>query len=127
MVHSCESFQETRANPPKVRIHCWEKPQGPFQRVHVGYAGPFMGILVDTFSKWPEVRMEDNTTTETTTNLCRDILSIFGVPMVLESDNGTQFASMEFARAPYHPATNGTAERFIQFILDDKYAPASTS
>ena len=130
MVINCQSCQETRANPPKVPIHCWEKAEGPFQRVHVDYAGPFMGsyffILVDAFSKWPEVRIVNNITKETTINTCRNIFSTFGVLIILVSDNGTQFSSTEFAHflkfngvihkfsAPYHPATNGQAERFIQ-------------
>ncbi|XP_062699969.1 uncharacterized protein K02A2.6-like, partial [Aedes albopictus] len=57
---------------------------------------------------------------------CRQFFSTYGIPSVLVSDNGPQFTSGEFAKfldlngvvhkfsAPYHPATNGQAERFIQ-------------
>ena len=51
---------------------------------------------------------------------------MYGIPTQLVSDNGPQFTSEEFASfmkrngikhirsAPYHPSTNGTAERFVQ-------------
>ena len=51
-----------------------------------------------------------------------------GIPCQLVSDNGPQFASEEFAQfmrangvkhircAPYHPASNGAAERLVQTV-----------
>lgn len=130
LVKDCVSCQANRANPPKVSFHCWEAPSRPFQRVHADYAGPFMGfyylILIDAFSKWPEVRVVNNMTTETTIRACREFFSTYGIPSVFVSDNGPQFTSADFEKflklngvvhkfsAPYHPATNGQAERFIQ-------------
>ncbi len=50
----------------------------------------------------------------------------FGLPQLLVSDNGPQLVSEEFEvfmkaneiqhiqSAPYHPSTNGLAERFVQ-------------
>ena len=126
LVLNCASCQDTRANPPSVSFHCWETPSEPFQRVHADYAGPFMGlyflILIDAYSKWPVARVVSSMTTETTIQEC----STYGIPSVFVSDNSRQFTSSEFAKflklnrivhklsAPYHPATNGQAERFIQ-------------
>ena len=54
------------------------------------------------------------------------MFAIHGLPEQLVSDNGAQFVSDEFSHfvkqngikhirsAPYHPASNGLAERFIQ-------------
>jgi len=51
---------------------------------------------------------------------------LYGIPKQLASDNGPRFLSSEFGNfmkqngikhlrsAPYHPASNGLAERFIQ-------------
>lgn len=129
-IKDCASCQANRANPPKISYHCWETPTEAFQRVHADYAGPFLGfyylILIDAYSKWPEVRVVKNMTTETTIRLCREYFSTYGIPSVFASDNGPQFTSNEFGKflkmngvvhkfsAPYHPATNGQAERFIQ-------------
>ena len=66
------------------------------------------------------------TQTTKTTKVLRNIFASYGLPEQLVSDNGPQFVSEEFRRftreygikhirsAPYHPATNGAAERFIQ-------------
>lgn len=46
-------------DPQKVPLQQWPVPPGPWYRVHVDFAGPFMNtmlfILVDAYSKWPEV------------------------------------------------------------------------
>ena len=65
------------------------------------------------------------TTTKTVNRLLR-FISTFGIPTVLVSDNGPQFASGKFATfcgqndiqhhrtPPYHPASNGQCERMVQ-------------
>ena len=82
-------------------------------------------IVVDAFSKWPEVvQMSSTTATGTIKELTR-IFAQQGFPKVLVSDNGTQFTSQEFQSycqqhgiqhirsPPYHPQSNGQAERFV--------------
>ncbi|XP_041376684.1 uncharacterized protein K02A2.6-like [Gigantopelta aegis] len=81
-------------------------------------------IMVDAYSKWPEVVQMNKTTSGRT--LLRTIFARNGLPIQLVSDNGPQFTSEEFATfmkangvehvtsAPYHPSTNGLVERFVQ-------------
>ncbi len=83
-------------------------------------------IAVDAHSKWPEVVPMKSTTSEKTVSLLRTIFSRNGLPEQICKDNGQQFVSDEFQKfmklngvrhitsAPYHPATNGLAERFVQ-------------
>ncbi|KAJ8357039.1 hypothetical protein SKAU_G00198330 [Synaphobranchus kaupii] len=96
------------------------------------FAGPFEGhmflVVVDAHSKWPEVKLMGSTTTSKTIQALRGLFSRHGLPEVLVSDNGPQFISSEFATflqesgvkhlrsAPFHPATNGQAERFVQTL-----------
>lgn len=66
------------------------------------------------------------TSTERTIEELRLIFSRFGLPQQLVSDNSPQLVSKEFkafleengihhiTSAPYHPATNELAERFVQ-------------
>ena len=66
------------------------------------------------------------TTSTKTIEVLRPIFSRNGISAQIVSDNGSQFSSDEFATymkrngikhfksAPYHPATTGLAERFIQ-------------
>lgn len=126
----CVNCNKIRNNPPKVFTHPWETPNQPMDRVHIDFAGPFMisyfFILVDAYTRWPEIHTVKNMTAANTIPLLRKIFSVFGLPRVLVSDNAQTFVCYEFRKflkdngivhklsAPYHPATNGLAERYVQ-------------
>ena len=92
--------------------------------------GPFLGatflIVVDAYSKWLEVIPMSSTTAERTITELRKLFATHGLPTQVVTDNGPQFISQEFEvflkangiqhyrSAPYHPATNGEAERYVQ-------------
>ena len=130
LVWSCQACQSTRNQPPVVPLHPWPWSTSPWERIHVDFAGPFLGsmflVLVDSHSKWMEVEPMETTMTERTVEVLRALFARYGLPKCLVSDNGSQFVSKEFAEflaangvqhirsAPYHPATNGAAERFVQ-------------
>jgi len=61
VVHRCNSCQMNARNPPIASLHPWELPARPWQRLHVDYAGPFMGrmffVAADAFSKFVEIRI----------------------------------------------------------------------
>ena len=83
-------------------------------------------MVVDAHSKWLEVAIMKSTSSERTIEELRSTFSRFGLPQQLVSDNGPQLVPEEFKTfmeensiqhiksAPYHPATNGLAERFVQ-------------
>jgi len=87
-------------------------------------------VVVDAHSKFPEVVVLPNQTAETTIVALREIFARYGVPINLVSDNGSNFTSTEFTKflsengirhirsAPFHPATNAQAERFVQTFKD---------
>ena len=56
--------------PPKAPLHPWEWPEFPCSRIHIDYAGPFMGkmflVLVDAHSKWMDVHVVRPATSLTT-------------------------------------------------------------
>lgn len=68
----------------------------------------------------------NTSTSAATINELRKTFSQFGIPEMVVSDNGTSFTSEEFkffrkqngmkhvTSAPYHPATNGLAERAVE-------------
>lgn len=132
MAQSCANCNAHRNNPPKVNVHNWQPASAPMQRVHMDFAGPFMGkmflILVDAYTKWPEVHIITNITAKNTIEKCRQMFAAFGLPQTLVTDNGKTFISSEFQQfldvngikhkltAPYNPATNGQAERFVQTL-----------
>ena len=67
LASSCTACQQTKQAPPLAPLHTWLWPQRPWQRIHVDFAGPFLGkmfiLIVDTHSKWPEIHMVHDTTT----------------------------------------------------------------
>lgn len=83
-------------------------------------------LIIDAHSKWVEIFPMNSTTTTNTIEKLRILFSQLGLPKVIVSDNGPQFVSEEFhlfltqngikhiTSAPYHPRTNGQAERLVQ-------------
>ncbi|XP_039450654.1 uncharacterized protein K02A2.6-like [Culex pipiens pallens] len=129
LIKACNECAAVAKTDTKTALSSWPIPERPWQRLHVDYAGPVDGtyflVLVDALSKWPEVVPTRRITTEKTLAILRNIFSRFGMPEVLVSDNGRQFCSEHFERycdvngimhlktAPYHPQSNGQAERFV--------------
>ncbi len=59
LAKSCSKCQEHRKPPATAPLHPWEWPEKPWKRIHIDYAGPFLGhmflILVNAHSKWMDV------------------------------------------------------------------------
>ena len=95
------------------------------KRIHIDFAGPFNGlsylVVVDAFSKWPETFIMSSTTSEKTISVLRTLFSRTGVPQILVSDNGTQFASREFKM---FMEKNGIRHKF-ECALSSQYKRAS--
>ena len=131
-VKGCSACQEVKNAPPKAPLNPWPWPQTPWDRIHADFAGPIQNkmllVLVDSHSKWPEVCILTKTTANITIATLREIFARNGIPREFVSDNGPQFVSQEFHQfmtengirhirtSPYHPASNGAAERFVQTV-----------
>lgn len=129
LVSQCQPCGETAKAPVKMKLASWPVPNGPWERVHIDYMGPFHEkmylVLVDAFSKWPEVFRMSSATTSVTVERIFECCSRFGSMITLVSDNGPQFTSAEFEEfcsvnnithltsPPYHPQSNGQAESFV--------------
>ena len=142
MVKSCKTCSVNQKSPPIAPLHPWEWPRTPWTRLHMDYAGPFMGkmflVIIDAHSKWLEVFPVSSANSTQTTTVLRKVFSTHGIPEIIVSDNGSAFTSSEFEvftkqngirhlkSAPYHPSTNGLAERAVQIFKRGmkKSAPA---
>ena len=112
--------------------HTWPREQEPWSRVHMDHGHvPGVGlllILVDAFSGWPEAVPVADRRAETVKRVLRSIFSRNGVPRVLVSDNAAEFADQDLCgwllrigcrpvkTPPYHPQSNGLAERMVQTV-----------
>ncbi|VDI23998.1 Hypothetical predicted protein [Mytilus galloprovincialis] len=122
--------QESRKLPAEAPLHPWEYPNHPWSRIHIDFAGPFMNksflIMVDAYSKWIDIHVMNSTTSEATIAKLQQTFATHGLCDLIISDNGAAFTSKEFAdyvklngiehrtSAPWHPASNGCAERAVQ-------------
>ena len=127
---TCSPCAEHQNLPSKVPVHPWMVPEKPWSRVHIDHAINFMGsnwlVLTDAYTKYPCIHQTTSTSTKSTISLLEEDFAHFGYPHTIVSDNATTFTSDEFKQwcktrgiihltgAPYHPATNGAAERLVQ-------------
>ena len=85
-------------------------------------------VVVDYYSRWPELSRLDNQTSSNLISKLTSILAVHGIPDVIISDNSPQFASTEFRNfaadfgfthstsSPHYPESNGEAERAVQTV-----------
>ncbi|XP_055589596.1 uncharacterized protein K02A2.6-like [Uranotaenia lowii] len=128
-VSSCPHCAMASKSPAIAPPILWPKTTRPWQRVHIDFAGPISDeyylLVIDSHSKWPEIVPTSRITSTATINLLRNIFARLGNPETIISDNGLQFTSAEFDQfcatngishirtAPFHPQSNGQAERFV--------------
>ena len=131
LAKGCEPCRSVSAMPTTAPRHPWQSPNSPWDRVHVDFGEwnrKHFLVVVDAYSKWPEVRYMSSTTAQQTIEVLQDIFATHGFPRLLVSDNGPQFIADNFVTylcsnqiahhksAPYHPATNGLAENMVKNV-----------
>ena len=129
IVKGCSQCQSNCPIPTATPIKPWKWLSRPWLRVHLDFAGQILGhmflIVIDAYSKWIEVRIMNSTTSAIITAL-RGAFAEFGLPSLIVTDNARNFTSAEFESflsrngikhlpsPPYHPSSNGLAERAVQ-------------
>ena len=134
----CKQFEAKCQIPEMEPILCTQ----PMELVHVDYVGmevtvaaqekPLVKnvlVIVDHFTRYVQAFVTNNHTAYTTARvLYNNFFSVFGFPQKLMSDQGTEFTGDMIAAmckllgiekirtTPYHPQTNGSAERVHQTL-----------
>ena len=87
-------------------------------------------MVHDVRSKWPEIAATTTVTCSAIIQILKELFSRWGIPEVLQSDNGQQFVSYEFEMflqklgiehrrsALYNPQCNGGLERLNRVIKE---------
>lgn len=131
LISKCASCQENRTNNAREPIIQHPIPSYPFQYVATDmfeHNTKHYLLLVDYYSRFPEVIRLCDTTSSCIIAELKNIFSRHGIPEVLFSDNGPQYTSnvmKEFAKewyftlrtsSPRFPQSNGLAERSVRTI-----------
>lgn len=132
LIKSCDRCCRVLPDPKPSQLIPWRAEQSPWARIHLDYAGPIGGfyllVVVDAFSKWIEVETTKSPSAKFTVHKLRQLMSRYGLPETIVTDNGTAFKNFEFEQltkelgiehiftAPGFPATNGQAESAVKII-----------
>lgn len=128
-VQNCLPCANQLKLPVKSDLQSWPIAQKPLERIHIDFAEPHKGesylLIVDAYSKWPEVYKMNNMSSSSTISRLDEFFSRYGLPELVVSDNGPQFTSTEMQQylqengiehlttAYYQPHSNGQVERFV--------------
>lgn len=120
---------------PKEKVETrWIPTNRPFCRIHADFfyfdRKVFL-LIIDSFSKWIELDwMKYGTDTEKVIRKFVALFARFGLPDVVVTDGGPPFNSSGFVSflekqgikvmksPPYHPASNGQAERSVRLVKE---------
>jgi transposase InsO family protein len=131
VVHSCEPCQ--RFNLGKHSYHPLKSVEAALPWDHIAIdlvtslravdGFKFLLVVVDVFSRFTVLRALKDKTATSVARALWDVFGHFGVPLVIQSDNGTEFANRVVNSltktlrvdhrfvAAYHPRANGLVER----------------
>lgn len=129
-IKNCDICEKTANSKSEIGVS-WPNTTRIFERVHIDLAMKnkenFL-IFIDSYSKWAEIKHLTVTSSRLVIEQLRTIFSSFGIPEKIVSDNGPQFIAEDFENfcksngichvrtPPYHPKSNGAAERFVQIF-----------
>ena len=132
-IETCRPCQaaNSRCNPEPLKPS--QMPDRPWQKLAMDFKGPiasdyYFFLLIDEYSRFPEVEIVKSTAAETLIPKLHKILCTHGIPEVIKNDNGPPFNGQkikEYARRqgfqhrriePEHPESNGLAENFMRML-----------
>ena len=142
LVSKCSICLENHSSQQKEPMIPHEIPRTPWEIVGTdlfSFKGREYLVIVDYYSRYPEIALLKNSTSKEVIMHCKSIFSRHGIPLCVKSDNGPCYASAEFnefaksygfshvTTCPRYPQSNGQAERAVQTIknilqkADDPY------
>ena len=126
----CQRLANPERPPP---VQPSELPNGPWEKIGIDLTGPFKGgyyclVIMDYYSRYPEVEILKSITSQTIINKLIKIFSYQGYPREIISDNGKQLVSEEMENflsehgikhrrvIPYWARANGLVENLNKIL-----------
>ena len=133
-VQSCIPCQAATSGTSVEPVKPTELPEHPWEHLAMDFKGPvgkefYFLVVVDEYSRYPEVAVVKSTAAEAVLPELDRILSTHGVPQKIKSDNGPPFKSQEMVHhakqwgyfhqkiSPEQPTSNGLAENFMRMVV----------
>ena len=128
-VSKCDVCNAHRPEECREKLQTHEFPHLPWAKVGTDLFeldGHQYIILVDYYSNFFEINELKKTTTQAVVNALRPHFARYGIPVTIVSDNGSQFASQEFAKfarewgfehvtsSLHYAQSNGKAENAVK-------------
>ena len=118
-----------------------EMPGRPWEVVAADFKGPIGGprgyyfhVVIDLYSRWPEVAMTKSTSFESLQPKLDEVWATHGVPEKVVHDGGPPYNSHSWRKyaksvgfesemcTPEHPQSNGLAEKFMSSVVKVTHA-----
>ncbi|MCW4310601.1 MAG: DDE-type integrase/transposase/recombinase [Candidatus Thiodiazotropha endolucinida] len=129
--YGCQLVSQPSKPEPMVRT---DLPSGPWEHLSADLLGPlpdgnYVFVLVDLYSRFFEIAILKNTSAEKITQVMWKMFVTHGLPLLIQTDNGSQFLSQHFSNfmaefgiyhrrvSPYWSPAQGQVERENRSIL----------
>ena len=133
-VSKCRPCQAAVETPSEEPIQSSILPDYPWQSVDLDFLGPlpsgdYILVAIDAYSRFPEVFVVRSTSFYATVKHLNKLLSSYGIPETIKTDNGPPFKSWNFKKfakkmgfkhrriTPRHPKANGLVENFNKVLI----------
>lgn len=134
-VKSCIACQAVYSGPKVMEpLRMSELSPGPWQHLSMDFCGQlptskYLIVIVDEYSRYPVIEIVKSVSANTVIPVLDKVLSTFGYPKVIKSDNGSPFNSFTFAEyarhsgfvhrriTPIWPRANSQAESFNKPLI----------
>ena len=131
IIKCCHPCQVVTDKPQKEPLNMVPIPEEPWSSLRTDFYGPvsktgeYILVVQDEHSRYPDVEIVHSTSCKAVIPALDKMLSRFGIPNILRSDNGPPFQSDEFSEfakwmgikhvkvTPLTPWANGLVERFM--------------
>jgi transposase InsO family protein len=135
MVDNCQTCRQYSRIPVEPLMPS-TLPDRPWERVGSDlfvFKKQHYLLVVDYYSRWIEIRKLSSLTPSTVIEHLKSMFSVHGIPDVMISDNGGQYAAEEFrlftesygfthvTSSPRYPRANGEAERAVATVKSILY------
>ena len=94
-VKQCKTCQVNQNMPASAPIHHWERTTNPWVRIHIDFAGSYLGkmflVVTDAYSKWMKIYSMSDIKAVTLIDALRIYFATHGLRHIIASDNGPLF------------------------------------